>query len=111
MIACIAWGNFDHPTLQGKPITYLVGKITPLFWDQIVQPNRLVRSGVVPLSVPAVEAFCRACNGSDGVYNVPVVSGHSPWVRDALENRSQHETVFFAIGTPGSRKFLKDAIV
>ena len=110
-INCIAWGNLGHQILQEKTTTYLIGKVAPLFRDQVLQLNRLVRSGVVPLSVLAVEAFCRACKGSDDVHGVPVVSGHGPWVRDALEDGCQHEAVLFAIGTPGSRKLLKDAVV
>ena len=39
------------------------------------------------------------------------MSGHSPWVRGALEDGCQHEAVFFAIGTPGGCKLLEDAVV
>lgn len=93
------------------PITYLVGKVTPLFRDQVLQPDRLVRPSIVPLSILAVETFRRVRKRSDDVHGVPVMSGHSPWVRCALENGCQHEAVFFAIGTPGGREFLEDAVI
>lgn len=93
-------------------MTHLIGKITPLFRHQVLQPDRLVRSSVVPLSILAVKGFCRACERPDDIrHGVPVVSGHRPWVGGALEDGCQREAVFFAIGTPGGRKFLEDAIV
>lgn len=76
-----------------------------------MQPNRPVRPSVVPLSILAVEAFCWVRKRSDDVHSVPIVGGHSPQVRHALENGCQREAVFFAVGTPGSRELLEDAVV
>jgi len=104
-------GYLSHLKLRDKSTTYLIGKITPLLRDQILQSDRLVRSSIVPLSILTIEAFRGACKRSDDVHGAPVVSGHSPWVRDAFEDGCQHEAMFFAIGTPGGRKFLEDAVV
>lgn len=99
------------PEVAAYSISYLIGKVTPLLRDQVLQPNRLIRPSIVPLSILAVEAFRWVRKRSDDVYSVPVVGGHSPWVCCALENGCQHEAVFFTIGTPGSRELLEDTVI
>ena len=108
--------------------TNLGGETFPFLRTEVLQPERLIRSSVVPLAVFVEEALCqnnlarlviatrqkrtgRLVELCSDVRNRPAVSGIDPWIGAAPVYRGQVVSMFFALGAPGCGGLLEDAIV